>query len=85
MSLSYKQRLELATFGYIRLNYQEDIIDDIKRICLDYYTTIEFCWDAVCGKLSKFVSNRIFAFSVETDVLKFKLQTRFKTLQDGLI
>ena len=57
MSLAYKQNLELTIFGYIRLNYGEDIIDDIKQICLAYYNNIEICWDIFCDKLAKFISD----------------------------
>ena len=57
MSLSYKQRLELTIFGYIRMNFKADIIDDIKRICLNYYTKIEIMWDVFNEKMTEYVSD----------------------------
>ena len=57
MSLSHKQRLELTIFGYIRLNYKDNIIDAIKRICFDYYDTIEVRWDIFCDTKAEFVSD----------------------------
>ena len=58
METSYTQKLELTVFGYVRLNYSEDIIDDIKRICLDYYIKIEIICYVFCDKLAKFISVR---------------------------
>ena len=56
MSLSYKLKLELIVFGYVRLNYNEEIPDDITRICLIYYDTIEISWDVFRPHLAEFVS-----------------------------
>lgn len=57
MSLSYKAKLEFTIFGYIRLNYKVDIIDDIKRICLEYFNSIEMTWNVFCNQWSEFVSD----------------------------
>ena len=57
MFLSCKQRLELTIFGYIRLNYKCDIIDDIKKMCFDYYNKIEIAFDVYCDKAYEFVSD----------------------------
>ena len=57
MSLSQKQKIELIIFGYVRSNYAQRILDDIVRICLQYYHRIEIIWDVFCDKLAKFVSD----------------------------
>ena len=57
MSLSYKEKLEFIVFGYIRLNYADEIPDDITRICLDYYNKIEITWDTFCDGLTDSVSD----------------------------
>ena len=57
MSASYKQKIELIVFGYVRLNYKENIIDDIIKICLNYYSKIEFIWDVFCNEIAKSVSD----------------------------
>ena len=67
MDPSYTQKLELTVFGYVRLNYSEDIIDDIKRICLDYYTKIEIIWDVFCDKLAKFISDDRLLINIPDD------------------
>ena len=57
MSLSYKEKLELTIFGYVRSNHKNEIPDDIIRICLDYYNKIEIIWDVFNTKLTDFISN----------------------------
>ena len=57
MSLSYRHKLELAVFGYVRLNYIHEIPDDITRICLDFYNKIEIVWDIFCDNVAHYVSD----------------------------
>ena len=57
MSLSYKEKLEFTVFGYVRLNYTDEIPDDITRICLDYYNKIEIIWDTFCDAVTDCVSD----------------------------
>ena len=57
MALDYRQKLELAVFGYIRRNYKDEIPDDISRICIDFYNKIEIVWDIFCDKVAHFVSD----------------------------
>lgn len=57
MALSYKQKLKFTIFGYIRLNHQEEIPDDISKICLAYYNKIEIVWDLFCDNIKDCVSD----------------------------
>ena len=53
---SHKLKLELTTFGYVRSNYKDEIPDDITRVCLEYYDTMEISWDVFRSHLSDLVS-----------------------------
>ena len=71
------QKLQLAIFGNVRLNYQDDIINDIKRICLDYYQQIEIIWDVFCDKLAEFVSDDGTEVNIPKD--RFLADDEFRT------
>ena len=65
MSLSYKEKLELTIFGYVRLNYKDGIPDDITRICLHYYGKIEIIWDVFCTEIANCVTEDGLQVAVE--------------------
>ena len=57
--LSYinPDQIELAFFGFIRKNYNQNFPDVIKQICITYYPKIEVFWDIYYDELSKYVSD----------------------------
>ena len=57
MSLSYKEKLELIIFGYVRLNYNDRFPNDINGLCLEYYDKIEIVWDVFRDELADHVSS----------------------------
>ena len=50
-------------------------MDDIKRLCLDYYTTIEISWDVFCDKFAKFVSKDCLEINIPKTVPIRSLRT----------
>ena len=56
MSLTCAKKSELTIFGYVRLNYKNDIPDDVTRICWDYYM-LNVTWDIFCDNVTHCISD----------------------------
>ena len=54
---THMKRMEIAFFGFARINFNNDIPNDVMKICLDYYPFIEVIFDVYSKGCSENISD----------------------------